>query len=333
MKSGVAARGKGRPVVRGRISFVIPMYRNHDKVYVTLDSLFSQDYPDIELIFTDDGSPEWETALPQMRAYVEAHAGKNITRVVYSHLPENRGTVENANNGYRQAEGEYLKDMSPEDWLADGHSLSRYVELLEQSGCLIGFSRMEGVDMEGRAVRHLASTEDDYESLRRMTPEELRNRLFVRNCLPAPAWFAKTELFRKHGYYQPVTRLIEDYPYWIHLCSEGVKMAFWDDVLVRYRLSNSGGGNYSVNFMKDMFALYDACIFPLDRRYGALQPLYNRLKRAGLGAYMDRARWDEYSAGQKALAWIRHGIFFAYIDWGDARVRQKNEKEAGGSHG
>ena len=320
-------------MIKGRISFVIPMYRNHDKVYETLDSLFAQDYPDIELIFTDDGSPEWEDALPKMKAYVEAHAGANITRTVYSHLPENRGTVENANNGYRQAEGEYLKDMSPEDWLAGPEALSRYVALLEESGCLIGFSKMEGVDLEGRVVRHLASTEDDYAALRRMSPEELRNRLFARNCLPAPAWFAKTELFRKHGYYQSVTRLIEDYPYWIHLCNEGVRIAFWEEPLVRYRLSNSGGGHYSVNFMKDMYALYDACIFPADRRYGALQPVYNRLKKMGLDAYMDRARWEDYSPGQKALAWLRHGIFFAYIDWGDARVRRKNEKEAGGQHG
>ena len=320
-------------MVKGRISFVIPMYRNHGKVYETLDSVFAQDYPDIELIFTDDGSPEWEAELPKMRAYAEAHAGPNITRVVYSHLPENRGTVENANNGYRQAEGEYLKDMSPEDWLAGPEALSRYVKLLEESGCLIGFSKMEGVDLEGRVVRHLASSAEDYDTLNRLSPEELRNRLFARNCLPAPAWFAKTELFRKHGYYLPVTRLIEDYPYWIHLCNEGVKIAFWDEPLVRYRLSNSGGGHYSVNFMKDMYALYDACIFPLDRRYGALQPLYNRLKKMGLDAYMDRARWEDYSPGQKALAWLRHGVFFAYIDWGDARVRRKNEKETGGSHG
>ena len=314
-------------MVKGRISFVIPTYRNHEKIYETLDSLFEQDYPDIELIITDDGSPEWEDALPKIRAYAEAHAGKNITRTVYSHLPENRGTVENANNGYRLAEGEYLKDMAPEDWLAGPDALSRYAALIEGSGCLIGFSKMEGVDLKGRTVKHLASTEDDYDALRRMSPEELRNRLFVRNCLPAPAWFAKTELFRRYGYYQPVTRLIEDYPYWIHLCSEGVKMAFWDEALVRYRLSNSGDGRYSAAFMKDMYALYDACIFPLDKRYGALQPLYNRLKRMGLDAYMDRARWEEYSAGKKALAWLRHGLFFAYIDWGNARVRRKNRRE------
>ena len=311
-------------MVRGRISFLIPMYRNHRQVYVTLESLFAQDYPDIELIFTDDGSPEWEEALPELRGYVEAHAGANITRVVYSHLPENQGTVKNANNGYQLAEGEYLKDMAPEDWLAGPRALSRYVELLEESGCLIGFSRMEGMDPEGRAVRHLASTAEDYDVLRKMTPMELRNRLFARNCLPAPAWFARTALFREHGYYLPVTRLIEDYPYWIHLCTEGVQIAFWDEVLVRYRLSGTGGGHYSVNFMKDMYAVYDTCIFPADRRYGAFQPLYNRLKRMGLDAYMDRARWEEYGPGRKALAWLRHGVFFWYIDWGDARVRRKN---------
>ena len=40
-----------------------------------------------------------------------------------------------------------------------------------------------------------------------------------------------------------------------------------------------------------------------------------------------RSAREEYSAGKKALAWLRHGLFFAYIDWGNARVRRKNRRE------
>ena len=302
---------------KGLISFVLPCYRNMNGVFETLESVFVQDWPKIEIVITDDGSPEWEAALSGIQAFVEEHRRENILRVVYHHLPENRGTVENANAGYHLAEGEYIKDLAPEDVLARPDALRRYVEFLEESGCLICFSKQEGITKDGKVVRHLASSADDYDALRAMSPLELRNRLFVRNCLPAPAWFAKKELFETYGYYLPVARLIEDYPYWIHLCTEGVKFAFLDEVLVRYRLSGSGMGYYSPAFMKDMYAIYEKCIFPYDRRYGLLQPLYNRLKRIGLDAYNDRAHWDEYSRGQKAAAWLKHGFFFAYIDWGN----------------
>ena len=309
------------------ISFIIPCYRRFDGVYDTLESVFMQDYPAIEIIISDDGSPEWEEALPEISAYAEAHRGPNIRRILYEHLPENQGTVRNANRAYRLARGTYIKDLAPEDRLSRPDALSRYVRFLEESGCLICFCRQEGIDAEGRVVKHLASSAEDYDVLRTLTPEQLRNRLFNRNCLPAPAWFAKKELFETYGYYlEEVTRLIEDYPYWIHLCNEGVPIAFLDDTLIQYRLSASGMGVYSPAFMEDMYRIYERCIFPLDRRYGALQPLYNRLKRRGLDAYTARAHWPEYSRGQRAAAWLRYAPFFWYIRLGKRQMERKNER-------
>ena len=313
------------------ISLIIPMYRNFPAVRETLECVFRQDYPWIEIVISDDGSPEWDREFPSLKAFAEERRGTNIVDIVYSHMPENKGTVANCNNGYSLGRGEYIKDLSPGDTLTDDHALSRYVELLEESGCLIGFCRILGLTPEGEIVRHLASSAEDYDVLRQMTPEQLLGRLFARNCLPAPAWFAKKELFETYGYYDTsISRLMEDYPYWIHLCLKGVKIAFWDDALIYYRLNNSGAGNYGVNFMKDLISVYDHCIFPHDHRYGALQGVYNALKRGGLNAYMDRAKWDTYTAGQKALAWLRHGIFFVYIDWQDRNMRLKNQKEQNG---
>ena len=312
---------------KGLISFVIPIYRNFEGVYDTLDSLFQQDYPQVELILSDDGSPNYDAEIPRLRAYIEAHRTGRILRVVFHHLPENRGTVQNANEAYHLAEGEYIKDLSPEDVLACPDALSRYVRFLENSGKLICFCRQEGVTQSGEIKKHLASSAEDYDQLRRLSPKELRNRLFARNCLPGPAWFAKKELFERYGYYLPVTRLIEDYPYWLHLCNEQVPIGFMDDVLIRYRLSNSGMGNYSPAFMRDMYAIYEKCIFPLDRRYGLLQKPYNAAKRAGLNAYMDRACWDEYSPAEKRKAWLKHGLIFLLIDGEKRIMERKNAKE------
>lgn len=311
---------------KGLISFIIPTYRRFDGVRDTLKSLFIQDYPRIELILTDDGSPEYETEIPGIQAFIEENRGPNILRVRYNHLEENRGTIQNCNMAYRMAEGEYLKDLSPEDVLCRPDALSRYVAFLQETGGLCCFARQQGIDGEGRIIQHLASSAEDYDVLARMTPQELRNRLFARNCLPAPAFFAKTELFRKYGYYPEEIRLIEDYPYWLHLCAEGVKIGFLDETLVSYRLNNSGMGSYSPAFLEDVKEIYRRYIFPFDRRYWIFQPAYNALKRAGLNAYMDRALWERYTAGQRAKALLKHGAFFAYIRAGEKRMERKNRK-------
>lgn len=312
------------------ISFIILVYRHFDGITRTLQSVFEQDYPQIEIIISDDGSDNYVEEIEAVRAYVDAHRTENIIRVVYNHLEENQGTVRNANSALRLAKGKYIKNLGADDTLASPGALRRYVDFLEKSACLICFSKLQGVDDDGKIIRNLASCADDYEPFREMTPLEIRDRLFVRNFLPAPAWFAKRELFEKYGYYPETARLIEDYPYWIHLCTEGIRFAFMDDVLVNYRLSGiSSAGFYSEAFMKDMYAIYDEWIFPCDKRYGVLQPVYNTMKRAGLNAYTDRARWKKYSIWQKIAAWLKHGVFFVYIDYGNYRMKKKNEAQNG----
>ena len=314
---------------KGLISFILPTYRHFEGVRNTLKSLFMQDYPRIELILTDDGSPEYEAEIPGIQAFIEREKGPNIIRVRYHRLAENQGTVRNCNLAYQMAEGEYLKGLSPEDVLAVPDALSRYVAFLEKEKCLCCFARQQGIDGEGNLVRHLASSAEDYGALARMTPEELRNRLFVRNCLPAPAFFAKAELFRRYGYYPEEVRLIEDYPCWLRLCAAGVRIGFLDETLVHYRLNNSGMGSYSPAFMRDMHVIYEKFIFPYDRRYGMLQPLYNALKRAGLNAYTDRANWESYTGAQKTAAMLKHGAFFAYIRLGEEKMKWRNRKTDG----
>lgn len=314
----------------GLISFIILVYRNYEGITRTLQSVFDQDYPKIEIIISDDCSPNYEEEIAKTKAYIREHQTANIIRVVYNHLETNQGTVRNANSALHEVKGEYIKYLGADDELASPDALSRYVRFLESNDCLICFSKLQGIDDEGHTVRHLASCADDYTEYRKMTPLQIRDQLFVRNFLPAPAWFAKRELFEKYGNYPETARLIEDYPYWIHLCSEGVRFGFMDDILINYRLSGvSSTGSYGVQFMKDMNAIYETWIFPNDKRYGILQPAYNMIKKAGLNAYMDRARWKEYSVSQKILAWLKHGAFFAYIDYGNHKVKRKNEEANG----
>ena len=144
------------------------------------------------------------------------------------------------------------------------------------------------------------------------------NRLFVRNCLPAPAWCAKRELFEKNGYFLTTVKLIEDYPYWIHLCLNEEKIGFLDEVLIEYRLDGvSSKGQYSITFMKDMFVIYNNYIFPYDKRFSIFQPIYNWLKVQGLNAYYDKARWIELDRRQKLKSYLKYGLMYLYIWYTD----------------
>lgn len=294
-------------------SVVVVSYRNLEGIYDTLESIFVQNYEEIEVVVADDGSPGFEEERPRLERFIAEKKPDNIINVVLATAAENQGTVRNINGAIRISGGFYVKVLAAEDRLAKGDALSTYVRFLEGSPFEICFAKMRGVTKDGEFKDRLLACEDDYELLSSMSPRQMEERLFARNCLPAPAWCAKRSLFDDHGLFPECTRLIEDYPYWLHLSHEGVAFGFIDEVLVLYRLSGvSSGGHYSEAFMDDMFVVYDTFIFPHDRRYGALQPLYNSLKRAGLDYYMALARWDTASNRSKALLRLKYAPFSLY---------------------
>lgn len=295
------------------VSIVVISYKNLHGIYETLDSIFKQNYGAIEVVVSDDGTPGFADEEPCIREFISSNKSPGIANVVIRGAERNEGTVKNVNKGIVASSGEYVKVLSAEDCLATEDAIRTYVDFLEGSDYEICFAKMRGVTKDGAIKEHLASCEDDYGLLSGMTPQQMENRLFARNCLPAPAWCAKRSLFEKHGLFPECARLIEDYPYWLKLSHEGVRFGFIDEVLVLYRLSGvSSAGHYSEAFMDDMYAIYDEFIFPHDRRYGPAQPVYNRLKRAGLDYYMSLARQESYSRSKKMLQKLKYAPFSLY---------------------
>ena len=306
------------------LSVLLLSYNNLDAIYVTLDSIFCQDYPALELILADDASRDFEKQKPQVEAYIENHRLDNLRKVIWVSHSENGGTVRNMNDAIRASHGEYLFSFSPEDVLAHEKVLSHLVHALEESGRDIIFGRMQGIDMSGQPVDYLLSCESDYNLLKSYTVEQTRNRLFSRNFLPAPAKLMTRKLFNENGLYPESIRLIEDYPYWLTLTKNGVPFAYLDEVVLLYRLNSSGGGHYSETFMDDMFKIYNQFIFPFDHRFGPLQRIYNMLKRHGLEFYLARAQWSKLSAGKKQLLRLRYLPFFLYTSLLDWKTAHKN---------
>ena len=147
-------------------SFAIITYKRFDGVIKTVESVFQQNYPSIELVLSDDGSDNYGEAIIEIKKYIETNRPTNVESVIYSHLQQNQGTVKNINNALKQANGVYFKALGGGDVLACPDALSRYVQYLEGHEESIVFSKLEGVTPDGTIVKHLASCEEDYDLLR-----------------------------------------------------------------------------------------------------------------------------------------------------------------------
>ena len=307
------------------VSVLVLTYNNQDGIYPTLDSIFMQRYPSIEIVISDDGSEEFDRSA--LEDYIAAHKGKNIQQVRIDRLPENRGTVCNTNHAIRMSSGEYIFSLSPDDFMTDESVLETYVAFMEEHPVPVAFGKLRGVTPEGEYRYELLSCDQDFDKLRSWDAQTTLEHLFRRNFLPAPTMFLRRSTYEKYGYHDEEIRLIEDYPYWIHLCLQGETFGYLDKVMVDYGLTGvSSTGVYGKMFMKDMHVIYEKYIFPNDHRYGVLQKPYNFLKKSGLNYYDAKACWDEYSSRQKAGARVKYAPFFAYTALLDKKVEKKNRR-------
>ena len=309
---------------RPLVSVLVFTYNNQDRVYPTLDAIFTQDYPAIEVIVSDDGSADFNEA--ELTSYLETHKGVNVVRTHVHHLPENRGTVRNVNEGIALAEGKYIFTLAPDDFPSDDQVLGAYVDFMEEHPVPVVFGKVRGVTPEGEYKYELLSSDQDYDKLRSWDAGTMLRNLFKRNFLPAPTTFFRRDTFARFGLYDEDMRLIEDYPYWIRLSLAGETFGFMDRITVDYGLSGvSSAGSYGKVFMEDMMKIYEKYIFPNDRRFGVFQGAYNSLKRGGLNFYMTKANWENLTSAQQLAARVRYAPFFAYTALLDKNVERKNK--------
>lgn len=91
------------------ISVIIPVYNTRQYLQSCLDSLLAQTYPDLELLFIDDGSTDGSAEL--LDAFV---ALDSRIRVIHQ---KNGGVCAARNRGIEEAEGEYLSFIDSDDTL------------------------------------------------------------------------------------------------------------------------------------------------------------------------------------------------------------------------
>lgn len=292
------------------VSIIILSYKNLEGVYTSLRSVFDQTYHDIEIVISDDGTPDFESRITQLKDFISQNKKDNIKNIIINSLKTNVGIVRNLNTALSKANGKYLKPLSAEDTFSCSEALNIYVDFMEENSSQIAFAKLRGIAPDGSIRTELAACESNYDLLKTYTPEDTLKRLYRRNFLPAPAWIIRRDLFDEYGYFLEDTRLIEDYPYWIYLSKKGVHFDYIDKVLIDYKLSGvSSAGKYSMSFMDDMQIIYDKYIFPYDTRFGILQPIYNLLKKGGLNYYKAEANWDNYTAHQRFTLRIKYFPF------------------------
>ena len=162
-------------IVTPKVSVCIPAYNAPEFFKRVIESVIVQDYPDFEIIVTDD-SPD--------SCISDILVGFDVpVPLRYEKNPRQLGAPGNWNRALGMATGAYIKILHHDDWLLTPHSLSRFVELMQQHPSAdLGFSAAEAYDQEHRLKFVHTPPEDRVNDLTRDC-----NTLFMGNLIGPPS--------------------------------------------------------------------------------------------------------------------------------------------------
>lgn len=113
-----------------KVSIIIPLFNNADKIRKCLNSLVRQTYEEIEVIVVDDGSVDNSYQI------AESYAGKDQRIRVIS--KKNEGAERARSMGRAHATGNYLMFVDSDDWLPK-NAVKKLVDALEKNKADISF--------------------------------------------------------------------------------------------------------------------------------------------------------------------------------------------------
>lgn len=230
------------------VSILIPVYNNYQYLYDAIDSICMQDYFNIQVIISDDGSsvfPEEE-----IRRYIDKKNTGNIIEYTILTTNENVGTVKNMNKALMCADGDIIVPLAADDVFFDKNVISNYVKAFKEKGSMydVIITQIGHYDKKLKNLlyymmkdRHIALVEEGNQA---KLYEELCKECF----LPAVGSAYKSDIFLKEGKFDEKYVLVEDWPFYFKLVRHNVRFYYGGFTSVKHR---DGGTSHST---KDRFS-------------------------------------------------------------------------------
>lgn len=238
------------------VSVIVLSYRSAATIEQTLDSIKEQDYKDIELIITDDCSPD--NTVEICKSWISRN-GKFFSKVQLVTSDRNTGIPGNINRALRHITGDYIKLIAADDLLLE-HAISSYVQFVQEHPKCFPIAKVKlfcDEDSNATFPDVQKYCERCYEYAK-CSYQEQYQKLLMSNWIVAPsASFYTTEVIQRVGGYDENFRWFEDYPMNLKLMHEGYSFGIIEQELIAYRMSSASiTGSQNMRLKKTEMRLF-----------------------------------------------------------------------------
>ncbi len=209
-----------------KVSIIILTYNNLKLVKKALESVYSQEYDNIEVLVADDHSSEFD--FEQVQSIVDLY-GKQKETIIYSN-EINLGTVRNFNNAIRKSTGELIFPLACDDEFVDSAVIGDLVNYFSHNDVQVCAAKREG-----EITKAIFPIKEDIDIL--LSPEydkDILNRLSVDNFLSGSTLYYRRSYLEKVGMFDERYKLLEDYPFVYKMAVNGDRIGWFDRITIIY---------------------------------------------------------------------------------------------------
>ena len=245
------------------VSIAIVTYNSSKYIIDTLNSVKAQSYENIELIISDDCSPDNTVEL--CRNWMDANKDRFV-RTKFITVDKNSGVTCNCNRAKAAAEGQWFKLLAGDDLMMPDCIKENVEFITANPEAKIIFSKTQlFTETEGQINQSDKFLPKPYtKEIFASSAEHQHDCLSQYNFLPAPSSFISEEIFRKHDYNETYPAS-EDWAYWFKLTGLGYRLYFFPSVTTLYRREESTTRS-DRNFFNIRYKASDKLFYLLERK-------------------------------------------------------------------
>lgn len=223
-----------RTYIEGLVSVIMPIYNAEKYLADTLNSIFAQDYKNIEIVLVDDCSKD-------NSAWIISKQQQEHPEIVYYLQEKNMGAGAARNKALELAKGQYVAFLDSDDiWMPE--KTNRQLDLMKRKNSPFSYTAIEMMDEKGVTTKGKRNIKEtcDYRYLLHNTVIATSSVVIDRTVLG--------------DFRMPLRRGGQDYATWLMLLRNGAVACGINEVLVRYRVAS---GSLSSNKFKSIKQVWE----------------------------------------------------------------------------
>lgn len=229
-------------------SVIVLTYMQRHLLEECLDSILEQDYPNIEIVVSDDCSADFDPN--EVRNYIFNKRTPNIKNVVVVKQPKNVGTSQNAQLGIQLSSGTFFKLHAGDDMLRASYTLTMMAHHLKAPNVNIVAARSQACQHDGTMTENCYPAYGAVEKMMNADAQEQFTMIATQSWgeyVNAPAVFWKRSFYDEIGGFDLSYKYTEDWPTWLKITKAGHRITTVNEISTIYRYGGISNGQSDVN--------------------------------------------------------------------------------------